>query len=256
MTTSSPRKSKKQRRRHSSGNQDAVLASVRDPERPQDQERHTLHVFPSAPGLGKGDKPPTKSSPDPPSREQHPAHIYDRPYYTDGSNRDMEGDWRRELLRRARSTSDVSDGNVPDGFRFQGRSRSPPAAYASLPATPTLSLKPYEENGISHPRNTLPDALGPQTPNLEPAPPPRNRQMSQDSKVYDPAPFSLWDYLREELLATDFDSHQELKWERVSNFLNIPFAMEKVNLVASYTSDICSLNELSDHRIWLYSLLG
>ncbi|KAL5528350.1 hypothetical protein ACEPAF_7486 [Sanghuangporus sanghuang] len=41
-------------------------------------------------------------------------------------------------------------------------------------------------------------------------------------------PFSLWDYLREELLATDFDSHQELKWERVSNFLNIPVAIEKI----------------------------
>jgi hypothetical protein len=44
----------------------------------------------------------------------------------------------------------------------------------------------------------------------------------------DDTPFSLWDYLREELLATDFDSHQELKWERVSNFLSIPFAIEKV----------------------------
>ncbi|KAF8335752.1 eukaryotic membrane protein family-domain-containing protein [Cantharellus anzutake] len=42
------------------------------------------------------------------------------------------------------------------------------------------------------------------------------------------APFSLWDYLREELLATDFDSHQELKWERVSNFLNVPLAIEKI----------------------------
>ena len=43
-----------------------------------------------------------------------------------------------------------------------------------------------------------------------------------------PIPFSLWDYLREELLATDFDSHQEMKWERVSNFLNVPLAVEKV----------------------------
>ncbi|KAF9038267.1 DUF747-domain-containing protein [Hymenopellis radicata] len=43
-----------------------------------------------------------------------------------------------------------------------------------------------------------------------------------------PPPFSLWDYLREELLATDFDSHQELKWERVSNFLNIPIAIEQI----------------------------
>jgi hypothetical protein len=46
--------------------------------------------------------------------------------------------------------------------------------------------------------------------------------------TYEPL-FSLWDYLREELLATDFDSHQELKWERVSNFLSIPLAMEKVS---------------------------
>lgn len=45
---------------------------------------------------------------------------------------------------------------------------------------------------------------------------------------HDQEPFSLWDYLREELLATDFDSHQELKWERVSNFLNIPIAIEKI----------------------------
>ncbi|KIM31638.1 hypothetical protein M408DRAFT_317895 [Serendipita vermifera MAFF 305830] len=48
-----------------------------------------------------------------------------------------------------------------------------------------------------------------------------------DVSITGPAPFSLWDYLREELLATDFDSHQEMKWERVSNFLNIPFAVEK-----------------------------
>ncbi|KAI0305533.1 eukaryotic membrane protein family-domain-containing protein [Multifurca ochricompacta] len=34
--------------------------------------------------------------------------------------------------------------------------------------------------------------------------------------------------LIEELLETDFDSHQELKWERVSNFLSIPLAIEKI----------------------------
>lgn len=45
------------------------------------------------------------------------------------------------------------------------------------------------------------------------------------------APFSLWDYLREEMFATDFDSHQELKWERVSNFMAIPLAIEKVRLL-------------------------
>lgn len=86
--------------------------------------------------------------------------------------------------------------------------------YTSLPSTPVLAA-------------TLPEFPG------------AVRQESIDSAQLaltqrveehedDLEPFSLWDYLREELLATDFDSHQELKWERVSNFLNVPVAIEKV----------------------------
>lgn len=41
-------------------------------------------------------------------------------------------------------------------------------------------------------------------------------------------PFSLWDYLKEEIMASDFDSTQEMKWERVTNFIAIPFWMEKI----------------------------
>ncbi|KAG6337091.1 hypothetical protein ID866_2002 [Astraeus odoratus] len=78
-------------------------------------------------------------------------------------------------------------------------------AYASLPPTPILPSPPA-------------------------SPPPEKRMTLQDRQplqAHEPL-FSLWDYLREELLATDFDSHQELKWERVSNFLSIPFAIEKI----------------------------
>lgn len=39
---------------------------------------------------------------------------------------------------------------------------------------------------------------------------------------------SLWDYLKEELTAADFESTQELKRERVANFLSVPIAFEKV----------------------------
>lgn len=60
------------------------------------------------------------------------------------------------------------------------------------------------------------------------SPPPLHRNGSKHQRILTAPPFSLWDYLREELLATDFDSHQELKWERVSNFLSIPLAIEKV----------------------------
>jgi hypothetical protein len=91
-------------------------------------------------------------------------------------------------------------------------SRGEPRAlhYASLPPTPILP--------------STPRSYSPPPP---PLPPPRST--SPPFSHSSAPPFSLWDYLREELLATDFDSHQELKWDRVSNFLSIPVAMEKVS---------------------------
>jgi hypothetical protein len=83
-----------------------------------------------------------------------------------------------------------------------------PTAYASLPPSP-----------IQRPRSFTP-------------PPPISPIPQSYANVQPGAPFSLWDYLREELLATDFDSHQELKWERVRNFLNMPLAMEKVSILS------------------------
>ncbi|KAJ4483449.1 eukaryotic membrane protein family-domain-containing protein [Lentinula aciculospora] len=84
-----------------------------------------------------------------------------------------------------------------------------PLTYASLPPTP-----------ISRSPSPLPLPLSPT--------PAEYISLRQQQQQKYQAPFSLWDYLREELLATDFDSHQELKWERVSNFLSIPLAMEKI----------------------------
>lgn len=233
-TSSSPRKSRNPRRRFSSGSQDTtILASLTNRENRENQGQHALHAFPSAPALGKTGKPSKPSQLDSSPREQRLAHIYDRAYYTDGSDIDVEVDWRRELVRRGRSTSDVLvSGGTQNDFGFQARHRSPPTAYASLPATPTLSSKPYGENEASVPLSKPPVPIAPPTPMLQAAPP-RRRHVKEESKNYEPVPFSLWDYLREELLATDFDSHQELKWERVSNFLNIPLAMEKVHLLFS-----------------------
>ncbi|KAI0743765.1 eukaryotic membrane protein family-domain-containing protein [Daedaleopsis nitida] len=84
----------------------------------------------------------------------------------------------------------------------------PPLTYASLPPTPISSSPPLQPT-TSH------TAPLPSFPLLD--------------SVHE-SPFSIWDYLREELLATDFDSHQELKWERVSNFLSMPIALEKIFL--------------------------
>lgn len=41
-------------------------------------------------------------------------------------------------------------------------------------------------------------------------------------------PASLWDYLNEELRATDLDGSQEMKAERVTNFFSVPIEVEKV----------------------------
>lgn len=96
----------------------------------------------------------------------------------------------------------------------------PPLTYASLPPTPISSSPP----------------LQPTSPSPVPLP-----AFQTLESAYEP-PFSLWDYLREELLATDFDSHQELKWERVSNFLSMPIALEKVGRICSMTVAFRALN--------------
>lgn len=94
-------------------------------------------------------------------------------------------------------------------------------AYASLPSSPVEPSTPVEE--------TQP----PTPPVVE-------------------VPFSLWDYLREEILATDFDSHQEMKWERVSNFLQVPYAVEKVRSLLL----VCIPLTRADSILWVTVVFG
>lgn len=114
-----------------------------------------------------------------------------------------------------------------------------PLTYASLPPSPITSSPPehrHEPTPLVHAESLL----------------------REEAQL-----FSLWDYLREELLATDFDSHQELKWERVSNFLAIPLAMEKVRTRGSlgHIQLLCARLMLAriygqpDHIIWIYPML-
>lgn len=138
----------------------------------------------------------------------------------------------RNHLRRNHFTdaSDYEEEHMNgSGFRHRSRSMSPkplflnkerPTAYSSLPPTPIMPPEPY----------TPPTPLSPLSPTFG----------SHEPHKIDAheAPFSLWDYLREELLATDFDSHQEQKWERVSNFLSMPVAMEKVCSLISVVKKI------------------
>jgi hypothetical protein len=132
----------------------------------------------------------------------------------------------------------------PEVFALHREDGRPPLAYSSLPATP-ISSSPRPHT----PPPRLPsasfhaahDPLPQQTCELEHSPD-------------DSAPFSIWEYLREELLATDFDSHQELKWERVSNFLSMPVAIEKVGLVAIQTSLLLRCSARIDHDFRIHCL--
>ena len=129
-------------------------------------------------------------------------HGYQRLHLTDGSDCEDYQEISTQSLR-GRSTS-------PTRSIFQNR--PPPTAYASLPPTPIEPSRPFSP----------PTPVSPISPVFQ-----DTSSVQLEHEPFD-APFWLWDYLREELLATDFDSHQELKWERVSNFLSIPLAMEQV----------------------------
>jgi hypothetical protein len=153
--------------------------------------------------------------------------TYQRPHLTDGSDyEDYHRPATADSLPRGRSTSPV---------RNMFEKRPPPTAYASLPPTPIQPSRPFSP----------PTPVSPISPTFRETSPTRQ-------ETYD-APFSLWDYLQEELLATDFDSHQELKWERVSNFLKIPLAMEKVRQMVLTLER--KIYVFIDNRLWLHSLL-
>ncbi|KAJ6593877.1 eukaryotic membrane protein family-domain-containing protein [Mycena capillaripes] len=94
--------------------------------------------------------------------------------------------------------------------------------------SPTLTNTEFDQDTRPNIYASLPPSPISPSPPSRPLTPPTPVSPISFFESAGPQPFSLWDYLREELLATDFDSHQELKWDRVSNFLNIPVAIEKI----------------------------
>ncbi|KAJ8656542.1 hypothetical protein O0I10_007865 [Lichtheimia ornata] len=56
--------------------------------------------------------------------------------------------------------------------------------------------------------------------------PPTNSNTDADNAP--PSSISFWDYLRDEVTVSDFDTTQEIKRERINNFLAVPAAVEKL----------------------------
>ena len=72
---------------------------------------------------------------------------------------------------------------------------------------------------------------------------------------------SLWDHLQDEVLTNSFDSVQELKWERVANFLTVPMWVEQTMLLGCmiclncflYVFTILPLRFATAWMRWLYN---
>lgn len=129
------------------------------------------------------------------------------PYLRPNSSEDSDYEDMHDSRGPRSSHSDIE---LSSKHSFGALSPARPITYTSLPPTP-ISVTPTSI---------------PASPRQSPPVSPFSAAFANIS--FAAPPFSLWDYLREEILATDFDSHHELKWERVSNFLSIPLAMEKV----------------------------
>lgn len=81
----------------------------------------------------------------------------------------------------------------------------------------------------SHPKRATAPPAPPAAPPTPPKTPP---SLAGAHHTHDIPTFTIWDYLTDELTASDFDIQQELKREKVANFLGVPAAIEKVSCKA------------------------
>ncbi|KAI8089470.1 eukaryotic membrane protein family-domain-containing protein [Halteromyces radiatus] len=102
---------------------------------------------------------------------------------------------------------------------------------SSVPSSPTIDYtdhhtpSPLQQHFYTQSNNptksSLPDPLS--SPPLSPL-----IQDSTSTTRINWTSLSFWDYLRDELTVADFDTTQEIKRERVTNFLAVPGSLEKL----------------------------
>lgn len=92
----------------------------------------------------------------------------------------------------------------------------------SQPTSDSEVVQHYEQEESASPR--------PSTPTTSST---RPRGLSNVGSRFLPA--SLWDYLQEEISASELDGSQETKAERVTNFFSVPMAVEKVSALGCFT---------------------
>ncbi|CDZ98162.1 Predicted membrane protein [Phaffia rhodozyma] len=149
----------------------------------------------------------------------------------------------RTLRTASPDSSSSSLSSPPDDHR------APPAAYSSLPPSPTRSFADLDESPrkldtldlsilqrrfstqptLVHDHDTIQDQNQDQDQPHEDAELAPDDTLEHQPVHQEPQPkASLWEHLQEEIWANDYESSQELKWERVSNFIQVPLAIEKL----------------------------
>lgn len=132
---------------------------------------------------------------------------------------------------RISPTRRASSGGVFDSDRMTRdlelfRAKHKPQQAASMSATKSNGGR--AKATTEQPPPPPPPAASSSSSKKPPARPPPAPAPSPTESSTPLAPFSLWEYLKEEVLATDFDSTQEMKWERVTNFVAVPWWVESV----------------------------
>lgn len=124
------------------------------------------------------------------------------------------------LIRSSFKRDDARERHI-NGVTSQSPGLAPPLSPTKASDKPTLKQS-------SSPLSNADSSTKPPQPSTSSKLPGRRGSVVDEDTKASIAPFSLWEYLKEEVMATDFDSTQEMKWERVTNFVAVPWWVEKV----------------------------
>ena len=175
--------------------------------------RHVLESSESSLDTVQGIEAYTRLNAEPPTPDRTPSP-------------DPEG-YRLPFLT-PRLNADATFSFQQSGEEDDAPSLARPASATSLPITPhhfRVRSSEDEKDDVSLVEPTSPDANDSvllDSPKL--STPAVLKSRSSISRL----PFSLWQYLQEEIRAIELDGSQEVKSERVVNFLSVPMAVEKV----------------------------
>lgn len=134
------------------------------------------------------------------------------------------------------------DSHAQGGFDDEGRDRDDLFMPESSPREKYTSASPLSSSPPSPRSHDSPDFDDPEPSTSfarSPSPPSpierwKRNTTWEGARGLQQLPFSLWDYLQQEVLAVEMDGEEGAKSERVTNFLTVPGEVEKVRLLPHF----------------------